>query len=89
MKRVRAIEEFSKKEEILHKEYKLDITSTQLLKELDDLILNEEDYEDEIYDQYNLTKLQVQKLKPFLKELLKEDFEKYTYELSCYEEEEK
>ncbi|WP_326981913.1 hypothetical protein VUJ46_16995 [Chryseobacterium sp. MYb264] len=87
MKLVRVIEEFSKKEEILHREYKLEITSTQLLTELDDLILNDEDYEDEIYDQYNLTEQQVQKLKPFLKEFLKENFEKYTYELGCYEEE--
>ncbi|MDV7697042.1 hypothetical protein N6B72_08920 [Chryseobacterium soli] len=86
MKLVRVIEEFSKKEEILHKEYKLDITSKQIITELDDLILNEEDYEDEIYDPYNLTEVQVQKLKPFLKEFLQEDFKKYTYELGCYEE---
>jgi len=86
MKIVRFIEEFSKKEEILHKGYKLEITSKQLIAELDDLILNEEDYEDEIYDPYNLTEVQVQKLKPFLKEFLQEDFEKYTYELGCYEE---
>ncbi|ASW74903.1 hypothetical protein IQ37_12605 [Chryseobacterium piperi] len=85
----RVIQEFSKEEEeeVLHKEYELEITSTQLLEELGNLILNEDDYKDEIYDQYSLTQLQVQKLKPFLKELLKEDFEKYTYELGCYEEE--
>ncbi len=84
MKLLRVIEEFSN--ETLHKEYMLNITPETILEVLEDLVLMGEDYEDEIYGQYNLTEAQVQKLKQYLIEPLNENFEKYTYELGCYEE---
>ncbi|MDR2235935.1 MAG: hypothetical protein LBE92_07415 [Chryseobacterium sp.] len=82
----RVIEEYNKNDEYLHKDYTLNITIQEIVKVLDDLVLYENDYEDEIYDQYDLTEEQIQKLKPFLKNNLNEDFDKYSYQLACYNE---
>lgn len=86
MKLVRVIEEFSNENEKLHKEYILNISTEKLLKILDDLVLNEEDYPNEIYDPYDITIEQIERLKPFLEEPITEDFNLYSYQLSCYEE---
>ena len=86
MKLVRVIEEFSNENEKLHKEYILNIRSEKILIILDDLILNENDYPNEIYDPYDITIDQIERLKPFLEEPLTEDFKLYSYQLSCYEE---
>ena len=86
MKLVRVIEEFSNENEKLHKEYKLNISSEKILKILDDLILNENDFPNEIYDPYDITIEQIGRLKPFLEEPLTENFKLYSYQLSCYEE---
>lgn len=83
---VRAIEEFNNSDEKLNKEYILNITPEKILEVLDDLVLNEDDYPNEIYDTYDLTLPQIEKLKPFLNKKLKEDLQKYSYQLSCYEE---
>lgn len=82
----RVIEEYSKSDEYLHKDYTLNMTAEEIVKVLDDLVLNEDDYEYEIYDQYDLTKEQIQKLKPFLKNDLNENLDKYLYQLACYSE---
>ncbi|MDQ1095222.1 MULTISPECIES: DUF7683 domain-containing protein [Chryseobacterium] len=84
----RVIEEFSIENEIINQEYDLDITPKEIIRVLDDFSLADDDNEDEIYGQYTLSEEQIQKLKPFLKDPLYEDLEKYTYELSCYEEQE-
>ncbi|WP_413533408.1 hypothetical protein [Empedobacter brevis] len=88
IKLIRYIEEFNNSDDRLHHEYELEISVEQILTELDDLILNKDDYPNEIYDPYLLTNLQVEKLKSFLKQKnsLKQDFHKYSYFLSCYEE---
>lgn len=84
----RVIEEFSIENGIINKEYDLDITPKKILQVLDDLSLSDDDNEDKIYGQYTLSRAQIKKLKPFLKDSLHEDLDKYTYELSCYEEQE-
>jgi hypothetical protein len=86
MKLLRVIEEFRNEDEKLQQEYILNITTEKILEILDDLILNEDDLPNEIYDPYDLTISQVEKLKPFLEESLKENFGLYSYQLSCYEE---
>ncbi|RNA61765.1 hypothetical protein D1631_07380 [Chryseobacterium nematophagum] len=86
MKLVRSIEEYRKSDKALNKGYILNITPKEILKILDDLKLYEDDYKDEIYDQYDLTEQQIQKLKPFLKENLNEDFNIYLYQLTCHNE---
>ncbi|WP_374464574.1 hypothetical protein [Chryseobacterium sp.] len=82
----RVIEEYSILDEYIHKDYTLNITVEEILKVLDDLVLHEDDYENEIYDQYDLTKEQVFKLKPFVENDFNEDFDKYMYQLACYSE---
>ncbi|AZA80694.1 hypothetical protein C1637_12290 [Chryseobacterium lactis] len=84
----RVIEEYSIIDEFVHKDYTLNITAKEILKVLDDLILYEDDNENEIYDQYDLTKEQIEKLKPFLENTFNEDFDKYIYQLACYGEDE-
>lgn len=86
MKLVRVIEEFNNSNDFLNREYILNLTAQEILDVLDDLVLHEDDYSDEIYDPYDLTPQQIEKLKPFLNDKLKEDFEKYSYQLGCYEE---
>ncbi|WP_187478098.1 hypothetical protein [Amniculibacterium sp. G2-70] len=83
---VRVIEEFNNTDEKLNKEYILNIAAEKILEVLDDLVLNEDDYPNEIYDPYDLTISQIEKLKPFLNEKLEENLEIYSYQLSCYEE---
>ena len=83
---IRVIEEYNKNQDFLHKKYILKITPKEIIKTLDDLTLNKDDYEDEIYDPYILDELQIQKLKPYLVDSLNEDFVKYDYVLSCYSE---
>ncbi|WP_241316895.1 DUF7683 domain-containing protein [Chryseobacterium arthrosphaerae] len=82
----RSIEEYSLADGYIHKDYPLNITAKEIIKVLGDLILYEDD--DEIYDQYDLTVEQVQKLKPFLKSSLNEDFDQYLYQLACYDQSE-
>lgn len=86
MKLIRVIEEFMKHDNSLHKEYELNISTDKLLEILDDLELNEGDYPDEVYDSYELTKNQIERLKPFFSEVLEEDMQIYLYQLSCYED---
>gem|GEM_PF-358756 len=86
MKLVRVIEEFSNENQTLHKEYILNINPEKILEVLDDFVLNEDDNPNEIYDPYNLTIEQIEKLKPFLNEELKENLEIYSYQLGCYKE---
>ncbi|WP_449389408.1 DUF7683 domain-containing protein [Chryseobacterium lineare] len=86
---MRVIEEYCKSDGFLHKDYILNITPAEIIKTLDDLELNEDDYEDEIYDSYILDNVQIQKIKSFLLENLNEDFDKYEYLLACYSDDEK
>ncbi|TJY66425.1 hypothetical protein FAZ19_05745 [Sphingobacterium alkalisoli] len=65
--------------------YIISLDADGILNILDDLILNEDDFPDEIYDPYTLTESQVKKLIPFLDKPLSLDFENNLYELSCYE----
>lgn len=87
MKLIRVIEEFKNSDDSLNKEYQLNISAEKIVEILDDLILNQDDYPDEIYDPYLLNKSQIEKLIPHLKEKLKYDISKYEYYLSCYEDE--
>ena len=83
---IRVIEEFNKSDERLNNEYILHITPEKIVEILDDLVLNEDDCSSEIYDPYDLTYQQIEKLKPFLNTKPKQDLQKYSYQLSCYEE---
>ena len=85
MNLIRVIEEFNNSDEKLNEEYVLDITPEIMLEILIDLVLNEDDYPYEVYDTYPISQDDIQKLKPFLKKQLKEDFSKYSYYISCYE----
>jgi hypothetical protein len=86
MKLVRVIEEFRKEDDCLVKEYLLNISSEKILATLDDLVLNDDDYTDEIYDCYFLSEDQLKKISPFLTEEINADFDTYIYQLSCYED---
>ena len=81
-----AIEEYSIDDGYIHKDYPLTITAEEIIHVLDDFVLNEDDDENEIYDQYELTMEQVEKLKPFLENNLNEDFDQYLYQLACYDQ---
>lgn len=85
-KLVRVIEEFNNDDEKLNKEYILNISAGKILEVLDDLVLNEDDHPYEMYDPYDLTISQVERLKPYLEKSLKENFKLYSYQLGCYEE---
>ena len=64
----------------------LNITSLKILELLNDLVLNADDYPEEIYDPYILTKFQVVKLLYYADRTdLSVDTEKFIYELNCYE----
>ncbi len=82
----RVIEEFGIENETINREYNLNITPKKIMQVLDDLSLSEDDHEDEIYEPYSLSEVQIRKLKPFLTDPLHEDLDKFTYELGCYEE---
>ncbi|MDM1072850.1 hypothetical protein HX001_10155 [Empedobacter brevis] len=86
MKIVRYIEEFNNSNDKLNNEYILDITPEKILEVLQDFKLNNDDYPNEIYDSYLLTILQLNRLKPFLKDKLEENILKYSYYLSAYED---
>lgn len=83
---IRVIEEFYNTDESLHREYILSMKARDILEVLEDLDLNEDDYPDEIYDSYNLTILQVQKLRPFLEIDFEPNETLYSYQLGCYQE---
>ncbi|MFN4365605.1 hypothetical protein [Chryseobacterium hispalense] len=83
---MRVIEEYYKSDELLHGTYILNITPAEIIKALDDLKLHADDCESEIYDSYILDNGQVQKIKSYLINNLNEDFSKYTYLLSCYDD---
>jgi type IV secretory pathway component VirB8 len=85
-KLVRVVEEFNNEDEKLHKEYILNISTEKILEVLDDLVLNEDDYPNEIYDPYDLTISQIKRLQPFIEEPINENFKLYSYQLGCYEE---
>jgi len=53
---------------------------------LDDLVLYDDDYHDEIYDSYFLSEDQLKRISPFLTEEINADFNTYIYQLSCYED---
>lgn len=84
---IRLIEEYSNSDDSLNNEFELEITSEQILFYLNDFILNKDDYPTEIYDSYLLSISQIEKLKPFLKvnKAFYPDFSKFSYYLSCYE----
>ncbi|WP_164126227.1 hypothetical protein [Sphingobacterium luzhongxinii] len=85
MKLERAIDVFRIKDKSHIGSYVLDLDAQGILQVLDDLVLNEDDFADEIYDPYTLTENQVKKLSPFLKEHLVIDFTQNLYELMSYE----
>lgn len=82
----RFIEEYDHSDDSLHNEFELEISTEQILTHLDNFILYDDDYPNEIYDSYRLTLQQIEKLKPFLKEStsLIAGFVKYSYFLTCY-----
>jgi len=82
----RVIEEFNQLDEYLNREYILNISPEEILATLDDLVLSKDDFPHEIYNCYDLNENQIQKLRPFLTEEIYPDFDKYTYQLSCYED---
>lgn len=84
---IRLIEEYNNSDDSLNNEFELEITSEQILLYLNDFILNKDDYPSEIYDSYPLSTSQIEKLKPFLKvnKAFFPDFSKFSYHLSCYE----
>ncbi|TYR37428.1 hypothetical protein FXV77_05335 [Sphingobacterium phlebotomi] len=84
MKLERVIEVYRKKDECHINSYVINLDAEGILEVLDDLILNEDDWPEEIYDPYYLTESQVERLKPFLTEPLHTDFENNLYELMCY-----
>lgn len=86
MKIVRVIEEFRKDDDYLVKEYILNIDPEKILATLDDLVLSDDDYPDEIYDNYFLSKSQLKKLVPFMTEEINPNMDKFIYQLSCYED---
>ena len=84
---IRLIEEYNNSDDSLNNEFELEITSEQILFYLNDFILNKDDYPSEIYDSYPLSVSQIEKLKPFLKvnKAFSPNFSKFSYYLSCYE----
>jgi ribosomal protein S15P/S13E len=86
---IRVIEEYRKNDDKHIGRYHLNINPETIIKVLDDLVLNKDDYENEIFDPYFLTESQIKKLLPFLEEKdgINLDYDKYIYELMCYEEE--
>ncbi|MCA4808780.1 hypothetical protein IF128_03305 [Empedobacter stercoris] len=84
---IRLIEEYNNSDDSLNNEFELEITSEQILFYLNDFTLNKDDYPTEIYDSYPLSASQIEKLKPFLKvnKAFFPDFSKFSYHLSCYE----
>lgn len=85
MKLERVIEEYEKKDDKHIARYVISLEANEILNLLDDLVLNEDDFPDEIYDPYFLTESQVKALLPFLNQPLHIDFGKRIYELMCYE----
>lgn len=87
MKLIRVIEEYRKLDGKHIGRYYLNIDAKTITMVLEDLILNENDYEDEVFDPYMLTENQMKKIYPFLKEdKLVFDYKNNIYELMCYEE---
>ncbi|WP_291064114.1 MULTISPECIES: DUF7683 domain-containing protein [unclassified Empedobacter] len=84
---IRLIEEYNNSDDSLHNEFELEISTEQILTHLDNFILYDDDYPTEIYDSYPLSTSQIEKLKPFLKvnKAFFPDFSKFSYYLSCYE----
>jgi len=86
MQLIRVIEEFRKEDECLVKKYIVNISVEKILETLDDLVLYDDDYHDEIYDSYFLSEDQPKRISPFLTEEINADFNTYIYQLSCYED---
>ncbi|MFV0138455.1 hypothetical protein OBK16_02580 [Empedobacter falsenii] len=84
---IRLIEEYNNSDDSLHNEFELEISTEQILTHLDNFILYDDDYPTEIYDLYPLSVSQIEKLKPFLKvnKAFSSNFSKFSYYLSCYE----
>lgn len=51
----RFIEEYGHSDDSLHNEFELEISTEQILAHLDNFILYDDDYPNEIYDSYRLT----------------------------------
>lgn len=85
MNLLRVIEEYRKCDNKHIGRYTLKIDAKTITHVLSDLVLNEDDYEDEIFDPYILSKYQVEKLYPFLEDNTNFDFGNNIYELMCYE----
>jgi len=82
MKLLRVIEEYQIKDEKHIGRYELDIDTETMLKTLSDLVLNQDDNEDEIFDPYFLNENQIRKLYPFIKGEFNFDFENNIYEFN-------
>ena len=84
---IRLIEEYNNSDDSLNNEFELEISTEQILTHLDNFILYDDDYPTEIYDSYPLSVSQIEKLKPFLKlnKAFSLNFSKFSYYLSCYE----
>ncbi|HMR19611.1 MAG TPA: hypothetical protein PKA53_09965 [Sphingobacterium sp.] len=85
MKLERVIEVYRKRDERNIGTYIINLDAEGILDTLQDLVLNDDDCPDEIYDPYTLTESQVKKLIPFLQTSLHIDFESNLYELMCYD----
>lgn len=84
MKLERVIEVYRKDDDSHIGTYIVDLDATGILNILVDLVLNDDDFPEEIYDPYYLTENQIKSLLPFMECHPEIDFERNLYELMCY-----